>query len=221
LTTASDWARFLIAWLEGDIVSQATLDTMGTFDPDVGLGSYGMAFDGYGYGVFVEETAVDTFLAHGGQGYGFMAFFHIDAATKTGYVVMTNSQRTYPMIAMLSRGLYQEEHAGFPSIGNIHRLMVGMEILIGGLLFGLAVLLWRMIHRRWLQHRIVFVVLGLLSVATLGFLMYFLRGNYLFLHVLIPIHFEWLMGVLGMGSLVVLVGLGLSVPSTWSCDRSK
>jgi CubicO group peptidase (beta-lactamase class C family) len=211
LTTASDWATFVLALWDGSILSTESLNELTTYDASVSLGSYGAAFDGYGYGLFLETKGDETFVAHGGQGYGFMAFFHYHPATGSGYVVMTNSQRTYPLIASLSVLLYDQDDAGYPGIGNIHRLMVGLEIAIAFWMMGLVWLITRIVWGRWLDRSWMIALVGVLALGILGFAIYFWKGNYLFLHVLVPIHFETMMGVLALGAGLMLAWSAVSI----------
>ncbi len=63
-------------------------------------GLYGLAFDSYGLGHFIESLPNDRkAVSHGGQGSGWMTHFHSVPETGDGIVILTNSQRSWPLIA--------------------------------------------------------------------------------------------------------------------------
>ncbi|HSV97570.1 MAG TPA: serine hydrolase domain-containing protein [Spirochaetota bacterium] len=63
-------------------------------------GLYGLAFDAYGFGHFIERFPDGTFaVSHGGQGTGWMTHFHSIPGTGDGIVILTNSQRSWPLFA--------------------------------------------------------------------------------------------------------------------------
>jgi CubicO group peptidase (beta-lactamase class C family) len=192
LSTSSDYYKFLYGLIHGEIIDNEHIDLLLTFDPDISLGSYGLAFDGYGYGVFVESMGESVTFAHGGQGLGFMAFYHIDLKNQSGYVVMSNSQRTYPLISMLSTMLNDAYDLDAPGIKNIHTLMIIFEVLIAMTLYCAGLLIFKMIKKKQINKLLYYILFLAFWVLTAYFIIYFLTGNYMFIHVLIPIHFEYL-----------------------------
>jgi CubicO group peptidase (beta-lactamase class C family) len=65
-------------------------------------GLYGFVADAYGLGHFVEELPDGrTAVWHGGQGHGWMTHFHAVPESGEGIVVLTNSQRSWPLIASI------------------------------------------------------------------------------------------------------------------------
>lgn len=65
-----------------------------------GLGIYGAVADGYAFGHFTEVLADGrTAVWHGGQGTGWMTHFHLVPESGDGIVILTNSQRSWPLIS--------------------------------------------------------------------------------------------------------------------------
>jgi hypothetical protein len=67
-------------------------------------GLFGFAAAGYGLGHFTE-TLSDGRAAiwHGGQGYGWMSHMHVVPETGDGIVILSNSQRAWPLFAAVLR----------------------------------------------------------------------------------------------------------------------
>ncbi len=67
-------------------------------------GVYGVASDGYGLGHFTE-TLSDGRKAvwHGGQGYGWMSHVHLVPESGDAIILLTNSQRAWPLFAEVLR----------------------------------------------------------------------------------------------------------------------
>lgn len=67
-------------------------------------GLFGFAADGYCLGHFTE-TLSDGLAAvwHGGQGYGWMSHLHLVPKTGDGIVILANSQRAWPLFAVILR----------------------------------------------------------------------------------------------------------------------
>lgn len=190
LSTSSDYYKFIIALIRGEIIHQSSIDLLLNYDENISLGSYGFAFDGYGYGVFIEKDKDTLTFSHGGQGLGFMAFYHVDLDDQSGYIVMSNSQRTYPLISMLSTTFNDQYDLNQPGIKNIRILMIVFEILIALTLYLTICMIYAMVKEKWISHIISYI--GLVAVWGLStfIILYFMLNHYLFIHVLIPIHFE-------------------------------
>ncbi|HWQ50960.1 MAG TPA: serine hydrolase domain-containing protein [Terriglobales bacterium] len=102
--TAQDVAAFAIAGMgktpqaEGALGSgiAQTLHTPVRED----LGVYGLVFDAYGLGHYIETLPNGKqAVSHGGQGTGIMTHFHAVPETGDAIVILTNSQRSWPFIA--------------------------------------------------------------------------------------------------------------------------
>ena len=107
------------------------------FEPHTSVpGLYGMAFPFYGFGHFIEYFSDGTkAVSHGGQGSGWMSHFHLLPSTGDGFVILTNSQRSWPLFAYLLRDWARWK--GYSSPG-MSRIILGEWILWGlvaGVLF--------------------------------------------------------------------------------------
>src|SRR6056297_848891 len=92
-------------------------------------GLYGLVFDGYGLGHFIEILSNgQRALSHGGQGTGWMTHFHSIPSTGDGIVILSNSQRTWPVFATLLRGW--SIWSDFSPVG-MTKLLLGQKLLWG------------------------------------------------------------------------------------------
>ncbi len=189
LSTSSDFYKFLFGLVNGDIISLEHLELLLSYDEHQSLGSYGLAFDGYGYGVFVEQNGEHVTFSHGGQGSGFMAFYHVDLESQSGYVVMSNSQRTYPLISMLSTTINDANDLDAPGIKNIYLLMIIFEVIISISLYLFMYIMYVLFKEKWIKNITTIIVLSFLWILMTFLCIYFYLENYMFIHVLIPLHF--------------------------------
>lgn len=103
---AADIARFAAAGMDGsgqELLSPEAVALMHT--PRVAVGGlFGFVAEGYGLGHFTE-TLSDGRAAvwHGGQGYGWMSHMHLVPETGDGIVILSNSQRSWPLFAAVLR----------------------------------------------------------------------------------------------------------------------
>lgn len=104
--TVDDVARFVAASVGsggGAVLSDAGRNALYAFEVAI-PGAFGVVADGYGLGHFVEDVAGDRRAVwHGGQGHGWMTHFHAVPERGAGIVVLTNSQRSWPLIAVVLR----------------------------------------------------------------------------------------------------------------------
>lgn len=122
-STASDLARFAIAGMEDNpVLSQAKINEIYTIQSD-NVGVYNLVFDGYGYGHYIERLDNGLLsISHGGQGTGIMTHFQAVPETKDAIIILTNSQRSWPMIASILR-----DWADWCQLGTM-----GMEVILFG-----------------------------------------------------------------------------------------
>lgn len=205
LSTANDYHKFLKGLITNQIITSSSFEKLVTYDSNMSLGSYGLAFDGYGYGVFVEKQDSVLTFSHGGQGLGFMAFYHVNLEDQSGYIVMSNSQRTYPLISMLSATYNDAFGLDDPGIERIHMLMIIFEVLIAITLYLAIFMIYNLIKKTWIKRIISYILLCLLWVLSAIGIIYFMLGNYMFIHVLIPLHFEIWMRTLVLFNLILLI----------------
>ena len=102
--TASDIARFALAGMsrsEQDVLSAGAVAEMHRPVVEVG-GLFGFAADGYGLGHFTEKLSDGRQAVwHGGQGHGWMSHLHIVPDSGDGIVILSNSQRAWPLVAVI------------------------------------------------------------------------------------------------------------------------
>lgn len=134
LAGAEDIARFIAAGMVDTnqhargILSEESIREL--YTPQTGRpGIYGLAFDSYGLGHFMETLADGTrAVSHGGQGYGVMTHTHSIPETGDGIVILTNSQRSWPVIAHLLSAW--ATWRGFSQVG-MSKIILGQKLIWG------------------------------------------------------------------------------------------
>jgi len=104
-TTAEDLARFVAAGITGApfrdhrVLGPASVRALHAPQIDV-AGIFGVVADAYGFGHFVEALPDGRQAVWvGGQGNGWMADFHTVPESGDALVILTNSQRSWPLMA--------------------------------------------------------------------------------------------------------------------------
>ncbi len=105
--SVEDIARFVSGGMTGryytdrGVLSQDSLRQM--YAPQVEVsGVYRFVSESYGFGHFIETIPNgQKAVWHGGQGHGWMTHFHLIPESGDGIVILTNSQRSWPLIAEL------------------------------------------------------------------------------------------------------------------------
>ena len=208
--TLEDMTRFVEAgmprWNPSPVLTGDAIDALHTLEVR-GLGIYGLVADGYALGHFVEVLPDGSrAVFHGGQGHGWMTHMHWVPETGDGFVILTNSQRSWPFMARILRDW--GEWRGFPAVGmgRIHQA----GALLGGLIALLLVVASAQILRLGLELRrgtrslsplsggrhllrgVQFAMgLGLTALVAWG-----ARADYLFLASVFPHRMGWLAGAL-------------------------
>ena len=204
--TAADIARFAIAGMAG--AEQSVLSPEGVaalHGPRVAVGGlFGFAAQGYGLGHFTE-TLSDGRAAvwHGGQGYGWMSHLHLVPETGDGIVILSNSQRAWPLFSAILRDW--SESLGVAPVRMARVLWAEAAALIGialGLLVG-ALGIW-IASRRGRRPRFARLTAGGIAAALILWPLWAVSRDYLFLFSILPGLWPWL------GAASGLAGLGLS-----------
>lgn len=204
--TAADVARFAVAGMAG--ADQTVLSPAGVAAlhwPAVAVGGlFGIAAEGYGLGHFTE-TLSDGRAAvwHGGQGYGWMSHLHLVPATGDGIVILSNSQRAWPLFAQILRDW--SGHLGVDPVGMARVLWAerAARVVIA---IGLAVAalgLWGAVQsgRRAPLAR---VASGGIAAVLILWPIWAVMQDYLFLFSILPGLWPWVGLALG------LAGAGLA-----------
>ena len=218
--TVEEIAHFVIASMpdestENKVISSENLKVLHT--PVVNqLGFYNLVFDGYGFGHYIEYLQDGTVaISHGGQGTGWMTHYHAVPETGDGIVILTNSQRSWPLIAYL---LSDWAHGtGLPAPG-MSKIILGIYLL-----WGLVGLLWFtnfMFITSWLcagtLKKLNFtsfskmfkgkpILKMVVSFSILAGLLWAINQKYLFITSVFPIAATWLGITLIFFALIILL----------------
>jgi len=104
-TTASDYARFMSAFLTEDAMVQMALARPVEVSKPLGLE--------WGIGWGIERGAEGTFIWQWGNNPGFRAFAMASTTSKDGFVVLTNSERGMSLAASIAQEVLPLPHAAF------------------------------------------------------------------------------------------------------------
>ena len=147
-----DIGRFVAAGMRGPLhdatvsLSEESIVAIHTVEVDI-PGLFGVVADGYGFGHFVEELPDGRQAVwHGGQGHGWMTHFHSVPESGEGIVILTNSRRSWPFIALVLdnwaewAGIRSVKMSRISSANTALRVMITVSGFIG------LWLLYRLIH---------------------------------------------------------------------------
>lgn len=225
-STAPDIAAFIAAGMkagspEGNkVLSPRSIGEL--YTPMVKIpGFYGLAFDSYGLGHFIEFLSDGKkAVSHGGQGSGWMTHFHSVPETGDGIVILTNSQRSWPFFARILSDW--ADRFGYSPVGM--GVMVRAEAALWGTivltLVGLSLWLWRLGKglfsggRRFApcssESRRSRLIQGLAGIFLLSGLGWALKQEYLFISSVFPTASGWLGFSIFLAAFVLL--LSATVP---------
>jgi len=157
-STVEDLARFVAASVASDDATILPLASITALHmPRIEIpGLFGFVADSYAHGHFVE-TLPDGRRAvwHGGQGHGWMTHFHAVPESGDGIVVVTNSQRSWPLMAELLAGWSRWSGLGAVKFARVVHAGTVARLLLATLLAAVAVQVIRLTRgiktgrRRW------------------------------------------------------------------------
>jgi len=201
-STVDDISKFAAAGMTGTdtqgqkLLSGSTITEMYTPAAQI-HGVYGLVFSHYGRGHFIEYLDErELAVSHGGQGYGWMTHYHLIPKTGDGFVILTNSQRSWPFFGFVLRDW--AHWSGYNHIG-MQVIPAGELILwliVWAILFlSLAIILNNMLEL--ITGRRIFIVLRLdtlikrviqviTSLAILLFLAWCTKQEYLLVSSIFP-----------------------------------
>lgn len=206
-STIEDLGNFVIAGMSkynkdsNNVLSLQSIDEM--YDSYVKPGQYSLAFDYYGFGHFIEKLpAGKKAIAAGGQGTGWMTHFHSVPETGDGIIILTNSQRSWPLFAYILNDW--AKWSGFGSVGM--SVLIKARIILWIIVFILLTFsLWQIIQiivrltsgnlrlvlfKELLQLKII---IKFLSGAIILLIVVWAMGQkYLFIKSVFPIASFWL-----------------------------
>lgn len=206
IATAEDIARFCIAGMpnfsDQKVLASTSIEQLYSAQAE-SLGVYSAVFDAYGLGHYIEVLSDGKLaVSHGGQGTGWMSHFHAVPETGDAIVVLTNSQRSWPLISSLLNGWAR--WCGFSAPGMTVILLgvcsmwglVGLTIaitlcLIAGIVRRVAESNLRFIPIKQFVEPSRIVKIGI-SLSILSILGWALCQKYLFLTAVFPLSSIWL-----------------------------
>jgi len=230
LATVEDIARFVRAEVAGpDAQAPVATTDVDTADravlaperirllhePQVEIGGlFGAVADAYGLGHFIETLpGGQRAVWHGGQGHGWMTHFHAVPATGDGIVILTNSERSWPLMARVLRDWSQWSGGGavqFSRIVHATTALWGLIGLIALTALGQAIRLgrgWWRGRRRWAPFartaRLARSLQAAAAVGVIAALAWSLAQPYLFVTSIFPIAAPWAGITLLVGALVL------------------
>ena len=190
------------------------------YTPQAALtGQYRLISESYGLGHFIDPLQEGrSAVWHGGQGHGWMTHFHAVPGTGRAIVILTNSQRSWPVIARVLRDWSAWNGfgpAGMEIIITGSRAVTGLAVCITALTLWGAVRLGREIlsqKRTFGPHKppgrlrnLTWIGAGLILS---GGLVWFFSQEYTFFSVVFPLASRWLGFSLGVAA-VLLICRGL------------
>lgn len=206
LATVEDVARFVAAGMPTSATASAVLAPSAIAEmhaPQVPVTGYMRAvYQAYGLGHFVETLPNGMrAVSHGGQGYGWMTHFHAVPETGDGIVLLTNSQRSWPLFARVLTDWARWRD--FPSVGmgRIRIAEAAMWAVVAALLATALWFGWGVVaglasgRRRVAPHarsrRASRLALAAGAIAILLALGWAARQAYLFLPSVFPAAWPW------------------------------
>lgn len=194
-STAGDIARFAVAEMRGNpVLSAESVGQMHT--PESGkLGVYGLVFDAYGLGHYIETLPNGMCsVSHGGQGTGIMTHFQAVPETGDAIVLLTNSQRSWPFIAYLLGDWARWR--GFQSVG-MGKIIWGhyaLSAAVGMLLCASLLAVVKPMAAPCRQSSVAKLLRTVTALLLLGILIWCACQRYLFITSVFPVLSIWLGG---------------------------
>jgi CubicO group peptidase (beta-lactamase class C family) len=159
VATAADLGRFVQAAMTGGssveprVLQRESIRRLHTPQASTS-GLYGLVSDAYGMGHFIE-TLPDGRRAvwHGGQGHGWMSHFHAVPAAGEGIVILTNSQRSWPLLGHVLADWARWSGTGSVQWSRILDAIRVLQALLGILAVGTGGGLLRLLTGLWHGRR--------------------------------------------------------------------
>jgi len=204
--TAEDIAQFAIAGMkENSVLNFEHVQVM--YAPErYKIGIYGMVFDAYGLGHYIEILPNGSLsISHGGQCNGIMTHFQVVPETEDAIVILTNSQRSWPFIANLLSDWAQWRN--FPSVG-MGRIIWGQYAMSGftGVLFAasLVIMLNYFLGYRQQKSTVLKIFKIFTAILLIGIIIWSINQKYLFITSVFPVLSLWLGGAVVVLSITLL-----------------
>ncbi len=182
-------------------------------------GIFGVVSDSYGFGHFIENLPGGRLAVwHGGQGNGWMSHFHSVPETGDGIVILTNSQRSWPLMARVLGDWARWSGVGRVAFSRISAAVTGFWIVV--VLGAVAVIAFAVsvvrgvvtrersldpLSRRGRSGRLGGLISGLAAIGALGWAA---AQPYLMVTSVFPGVTDWAaMVLLALAMLLIVAGL--------------
>ncbi len=209
-STAENIARFAVAGMKENLVLGDEQIQMMYAPERKDIGMYGLVFDAYGFGHYIETLPNGLLsVSHGGQGNGIMTHFQIVPATGDAIVVLTNSQRSWPFIALLLSQWAKWRDLPSVGMGNIIRAHYVVSGFIA-LVFTASLLMVVRLALTWKERKPRGVMLFKCSTAMvlMSILAWSANQPYLLVASVFPVLSPWLgLAVLMFSASLLLSGI--------------
>lgn len=170
-------------------------------------GLFGLVADAYGFGHFIEILpGGQKSVWHGGQGHGWMTHFQIIPKKGDGIVILTNSERSWPLFAEVLTDWAAWRGFGSVKFGRIIHATHTVQILVGVVGAVAVWLLYRLISgiltgdRKFAplgrESRTTRLLSGISGLAILLAIGWCAAQPFLFLTAIFPSVYPWAAGVL-------------------------
>lgn len=217
-STAEDIARFAASgmlndfYTSGNVLSEETLRRLYTPVIETSV-PYAFVSEYYGLGHFIEILpGGEHAVFGGGQGNGWMTHFHLVPEGGDGIVILTNSSRSWPLIAKILSEWAASNGYGSPGM----ELILTATSILWVIIFGIgAVILWFALlaicrgDRKWRSGDRNYAWLDYVSLASslilILWLIWLQTREYLFLKAVFPGATGWLMFVLWMAAVILIL----------------
>lgn len=211
--TAEDVAFFAAATMHSNPVLSAEGVSQIHTPQSNKIGIYGLAFDAYGLGHYIETLPKgERSVSHGGQGTGIMTHFQAVPSTGDAFVILTNSQRSWPFIAYLLSDWAQWRSFQSVGMGKIIWGNYGLSAVAGVLISASLLAILQVFTAPFQKNRFRARVLkAVIALALLGILIWSTCQEYLFLTSVFPVLSIWLGGA--MLALSISLLLSALIPS--------
>jgi CubicO group peptidase (beta-lactamase class C family) len=181
------------------------------------IGVYGLVFESYGMGYYLETLSNGLkSVANGGQGGGVMTYFQFVPETGDGIVLLTNSQRSWPLFGYVLSAWSKWNGFAPVGFGKIIGAQKALFILIGLIVLIILWQVWRFVQglisgrRRFAplaeESRLLRLVQGNISLLFVLALVWCVKQDYLFISSVFPKAAGWLGLSIFIWAVVLLFG---------------
>ncbi len=194
-TTSSHYATFLIELLKHQMISSDFVDLMLNIEIQ-DIGYYNNVYHGYGLGLFINQHQNEKIISHGGQGRGYMAYYHVDPYEMSGFVILTNSQRSYPFFAELTDAFNTYHDLELSGLYKIQWVTIVLTYLSALFIYIAARLVYLMTKIKTSKLSKFVTLNGILSICLMIAVIILQNQSYNLLYAIAPHAYEQLLMIM-------------------------